>query len=143
MAIIDKDKPWTSPQPTVERYSQAEAEAALARVELIAKVMDSIVTLPGTNVRIGLDALIGLVPVIGDVVSQAVSSYIIWEARNLGVSRLTLARMAGNSLIDMAIGAVPFLGDAFDVAFRANLKNLALLKAELEKRGVVPKTIEG
>ncbi len=104
--------------------------------------MDSIVTIPGTNVRIGVDAVLGLVPVIGDVISQAVSSYIIWEARQLGVSRWTLARMIGNSLIDMTIGAIPLVGDAFDVAFRANLKNLALLKAELERRGIGGKTID-
>lgn len=130
-------------KPQAERFDNEATEAAYARVELIARVMDSIVTIPGTNVRIGVDALLGLVPVIGDVISQAVSSYIIWEARNLGVSRWTMARMVGNSLVDMTIGAVPFLGDAFDIAFRANLKNLALLKAELERKGVGAKTIEG
>ena len=83
----------------------------------------------------GLDAIIGLVPVVGDLVSQAVSSYIIWEARKLGVSRLTIARMIGNSLIDTIVGSIPLAGDTFDIFFRANIKNLALLKAHLAKHG--------
>ena len=143
MAVIDKS--WAGRfgnRPPVERFDNAAVQEALARVELIARVMDSIVTIPGTNVRIGVDAVLGLVPVVGDVISQAVSSYIIWEARRLGVSRWTLARMIGNSLVDMTIGAIPVVGDAFDVAFRANLKNLALLKAELQRQGVGAKTID-
>ncbi len=79
---------------------------------------------------------------VGDIVSQAISSYIIWEARRLGASRLTMARMIGNSLVDMTIGAVPVVGDAFDVAFRANMRNLALLKAEMERKGMGRKTID-
>ncbi len=114
----------------------------MVRIEALARVMDSIVAIPGTNVRLGFDALLGLVPVVGDVVSQAISSYIIWEARRLGVSRWTMTRMIGNSLLDMTVGAVPVVGDAFDVAFRANLRNLALLKADLERKGVGPRTID-
>jgi hypothetical protein len=121
----------------VDRYVDAEIEAALARVEALARVMDSIVEIPGTKVRIGFDAMLGLVPVIGDLLSQAISSYIIWEARRLGVSRFTMARMIGNSAIDTIVGIVPFVGDAFDVVFRANMKNLALLRAHLEKQGHV------
>ncbi len=84
--------------------------------------------------RLGIDALIGLVPIVGDLVSQVISTYIIWEARQLGVSRFTIARMIGNTAIDTVVGLVPFAGDAFDVVFRANMKNLALLKAPLAKR---------
>ncbi|MDX2156163.1 MAG: DUF4112 domain-containing protein [Hyphomicrobiaceae bacterium] len=142
MAVIDKQQRWQSPRRNLERLDMAEAEAAYARVEALARVMDSIVAIPGTNVRIGVDALLGLVPVVGDVISQAISSYIIWEARRLGVSRWTMARMVGNSLVDMAIGAVPLVGDAFDVAFKANMKNLALLKAEMEKRGIGGRVID-
>src|SRR6187549_1328370 len=113
----------------VDRYVDTEIEAALARCEALARIMDSIVEIPGTKVRIGFDAMLGLVPVIGDLLSQAISSYIIWEARRLGVSRFTMARMIGNSAIDTIVGIVPFVGDAFDVVFRANMKNLALLRA--------------
>jgi hypothetical protein len=122
---------------TVERYLDPEIEAAVARVEAVSLLMDSLFEIPGTKVRIGLDALIGIVPVVGDLISQIISSYIIWEARRLGVSRFTMARMIGNSTIDTVVGMIPFAGDAFDIAFRANLKNLALLKAHLAKHGHV------
>jgi hypothetical protein len=124
-------------QDRIERYDDPDVDAAVARVEAVARIMDSLFEIPGTNVRVGLDALMGLVPVLGDLLSQLISSYIIWEARQLGVSRLTLARMIWNSSVDMLVGMVPIAGDAFDVAFRANLKNLALLKAHLERHGRV------
>lgn len=136
MAVIEKQQRWQSPRRQREGIGHDEMQAAYARIEALARVMDSIVAIPGTNVRIGVDALLGLIPVVGDIVSQAISSYIIWEARRMGVSRWTITRMIGNSLVDMTIGAVPVIGDAFDVAFRANLKNLALLKADLERRGI-------
>lgn len=142
MTATGRTSAWTSPRAQNERYDQAGQEAALARLDLLARVMDSIVTIPGTNVRIGLDALLGLIPIIGDLASQAISSYLIWEARKLGVSRLTIWRMIGNSMIDTVIGIVPFVGDAFDVAFRANVKNVALLRAELARKGVGNRVID-
>lgn len=120
---------------TVERYSDPDIEASVARIEAISRIMDDLFEIPGTNVRVGLDAIIGLVPVAGDLISQVVSSYVIWEARQLGVSRFTMGRMIANSAIDTVVGIIPFAGDAFDVAFRANRKNLALLKGHLEKHG--------
>ena len=120
---------------SVETYRDDEVAQAVARVEMLAHLMDSVVTIPGTNVRVGLDAALGLVPVVGDLLSQAVASYIIWEARRLGVSRLTLARMIGNSALDTLVGMVPFAGDVFDVMYRANRKNLVLLREHLDKRG--------
>lgn len=122
---------------TVERYFDADIEASVARVEALARLMDDAFEIPGTKVRMGLDALIGLVPVIGDLVSQAISSYIIWEARRLGVSRWTMSRMIANSAIDTVVGIIPVAGDAFDIAFKANRKNLVLLKAHLAKHGHV------
>ena len=112
-----------------------DVTASVARVEALARLMDSQFTFPGTEVKFGLDAVIGIVPIAGDFISQIISSYIIWEARRLGVSRLTLARMIGNSIMDTLVGSIPVAGDAFDVMFRANLKNLALLKAHLVKQG--------
>lgn len=125
------------PSSPVARYADPDIEASVARIEALSRLMDDAFEIPGTNVRMGLDALIGLVPIVGDLVSQAVSGYIIWEARRLGVSRLTMARMMSNSAVDTVVGMVPFVGDAFDVAFRANRKNLRLLKAHLEKHGHV------
>lgn len=112
---------------------QPRAEV-LRRLEALAVLMDSAIAIPGTNFRLGLDALIGLVPVVGDLVGTAISSYILYEARRLGVSKFTLARMAANVAIDGVVGAIPIAGDMFDVAFRANRRNIALLKAHLERQ---------
>ena len=85
------------------------------RLEALAKLMDGAFVIPGTNIRMGLDGLIGLVPVAGDMVSGLISTYMIWEARQLGAPRWLIARMLANTLLDTTIGAVPVLGDAFDV----------------------------
>jgi hypothetical protein len=111
-------------------------EESVARLEALGRLMDGAFVLPGTNIRLGLDAIIGLVPVAGDVMSGLVSSYLIWEARQLGASRWLIARMMGNTLLDTTIGAIPLVGDAFDLLFRANMKNMALLRKHMEKRGL-------
>jgi hypothetical protein len=121
----------------IERYAHDEVEAAVARIEAVARLMDSMFEIPGTKLRVGLDAVIGVVPIVGDIISQVISSYIIWEARKLGVSRFTLWRMMANTAVDTVVGFIPFAGDAFDLYFRANMKNLALLKAHLAKHGYV------
>jgi hypothetical protein len=113
---------------------QGSTEASLMRLEALARLMDGIFTIPGTNIRMGLDGFIGLVPIAGDVVSGLISSYLIWEAKQLGAPKWLIARMVGNMALDSTIGAIPLLGDAFDVAFRANMKNMALLRRHLEKR---------
>ncbi len=128
---------------SVERYADPDIEAAVARIEAVSHLMDDLFEIPGTKVRVGLDALIGIVPVVGDLISQVVSSYIIWEARQLGVSRFTMWRMIGNTAVDTVVGIVPVAGDAFDVAFRANRKNLALLKGHLAKHGHVRRDGKG
>jgi len=116
--------------------SAAEIELSITRLDALARVMDSAVQIPGTNIRMGLDAFLGLLPGIGDAIGAAISSYLIWEAKQMGVSKLVLARMAGNVAIDTVIGAVPFAGDIFDVAYKANLKNMALLKKHVDKHGL-------
>ena len=115
-------------------------QQSLERLEALAKLMDSAFLVPGTNIRMGLDAIIGLVPVVGDLVSGAISSYLIWEARRLGASRWVIGRMAANTLIDTTFGVIPILGDAFDVLFRSNMKNLALLRRHLTKKGLAGPT---
>lgn len=111
-----------------------DEQAALLRLEVIARAMDSAFRIPGTEIRMGFDALIGLVPVVGDAISGAISSYLIWEARKLGVPKWLLGRMMTNAAIDTALGSVPIVGDMFDVAFRANSKNVALLRKHLQKK---------
>lgn len=121
--------------PTVEHYNPRQQDS-LARLEALAKLMDGAFVIPGTNIRMGLDGIIGLVPIAGDLVSGLISSYLIWEARKLGASRWVIGRMMANTLIDTTIGAVPVLGDAFDVVFRTNLRNMALLRKHLAKKGM-------
>src|SRR5690242_3881640 len=125
-------------RPRVERLEHEAIEAAMARVAMVARFMDALFVIPGTRIRLGFDAILGLVPVAGDLLAQAISTYIIWEAHQLGVGKLTLMRMFANTLIDTVIGSVPIVGDAFDVAFRANMKNLRLLQRHLEKQGYKP-----
>jgi hypothetical protein len=108
--------------------------ATLARLDRLTRVLDSAVTIPGTGVRVGVDALIGLVPVIGDIAGKIISGYLILEARRLGVSKWTLARMATNTMIDMLIGSVPLIGDMFDVLYRANQRNAALLRRHIQRQ---------
>jgi hypothetical protein len=118
-------------------------EDAMARITLVANLMDSAFLIPGLNRRVGLDAVLGLVPGVGDALSAAISSYIIWEARQLGLPRWKIARMIGNVAVDTAIGAIPFAGDVFDVVFKSNQRNLRIIHEHLgtPKRG--PKEIDG
>ena len=114
-----------------------EAERTLLRLEALARLMDSAFVIPGTTIKMGLDGIIGLLPVVGDAVAGLVSTYLIWEARRLNVPKWVLARMLANTMFDTVIGSVPVLGDAFDVLFRANLRNMALLRRHLEKNGAI------
>ena len=117
---------------------------AIARITLVAKLMDSAFLIPGLNRRVGLDAVLGLVPGVGDALSAALASYIIWEARQLGLPRWKIARMIGNVAVDTAVGVVPFVGDLFDVVFKANQRNLRIVLDHLEKiGGLSPRVIDG
>lgn len=95
--------------------------------------MDGAVELPVVRTKVGLDALLGLAPVVGDVVSAGIGLYLVMQARELGASRRLQARMVGNLLLDAAIGAVPVAGDIADVFFRAHRRNLRLLQKELRE----------
>ncbi len=107
---------------------QVVRQRGLKDVEKLAKLMDSRFTIPGTNIRFGLDSLIGLVPGVGDLSTFAVSGYMLWIMANNGGSGFLLARMTVNILIDAIVGSVPLLGDIFDVAFKANMRNLRLMQ---------------
>ena len=116
---------------------------SLARITLLAKLMDNAFVIPGLNRRVGLDSVIGLVPGVGDAISAAIASYIIWEARQLGLPRWKIARMVGNVAVDTALGAIPLAGDVFDIFFKANERNMRIIHDHLgtPKRG--PREIEG
>jgi hypothetical protein len=100
----------------------------IARLDALAALLDTAILVPGTNFRFGLDALIGLVPGIGDAVTTLLSLYIVREARALGAPRRLVWRMLGNVALDGVVGAVPLAGDVFDVMWRANRRNVALLR---------------
>jgi hypothetical protein len=104
-----------------------------ARLEMIARLFDTKWHIPGTRIRFGADALLSLLPAVGPVASTAISAYLIWEARRLGISTGTLLRMIGNVGLDGLISAVPIAGSIGDVFFRANLRNMALLRRHLER----------
>lgn len=107
--------------------------ASLDRLERFARLMDTAVRIPGTQVRLGLDSVIGLVPGIGDAVSAAFATWIVAEAARLGVPKRKLARMMANVLIDAGVGVIPVAGDLFDVVFRANTRNFEILRDHLRK----------
>jgi len=105
----------------------------IARLDALATLLDTAILIPGTDIRFGLDALIGLVPGIGDAITTAMSLFIVHEAKQLGAPGHVIARMVANVAFDGIVGAVPVIGDAFDVMWRSNKRNMRLLYAWLEK----------
>lgn len=115
-------------------FANLTREQRIARLEAIAKLLDVAFILPGTKIRYGIDGLIGLIPVIGDIITTAISLWLVREARALGAPWYITARMLGNVAVDGVVGIVPFVGDAFDVMFRANMRNVRLLRRWLDKQ---------
>jgi len=103
------------------------------RIEAMEKVLERAFVIPGTRQPVGLDAIVGLVPVAGDVISAALGLYLVWEARNLGMSKFQLARMTANVGFDAMVGAIPVAGDVFDFLFRSNSRNLRIIRRHLDK----------
>ncbi|GAA4045858.1 DUF4112 domain-containing protein [Parerythrobacter jejuensis] len=111
------------------------------RIEAMELLLERSFKVPGTKIPVGLDSIIGLVPVVGDIIAAAMGAYIVWEGRNLGLPKWKLARMAGNIAIDTAVGAVPVVGDALDFIYRSNTKNLRIVKKHLDKHHPAARTI--
>lgn len=118
-------------------------EAIRRRIELVEGLLERSFTVPGIGRKVGLDAIIGLVPVAGDVVTAALGLYIVWEARMLGLSRWKLARMLANVAFDTAVGAIPVVGDLFDFAFRSNSMNVKILLRHLDRHHPSTRIVEG
>ena len=106
--------------------------AALNRLDRLSRLLDTAFAIPGTKIRFGVDGLIGFVPWIGDAITTTLSAYIVYEAWRVGVPRTVLARMVANVALDGVVGAVPIAGDVFDVLWRANRRNVRLLREHLE-----------
>ena len=113
------------------------------RLEAMEGLLERMFVVPGINRPVGLDSILGFVPVVGDVITAAMGGWLVWEARNLGMSKFQLARMAANVGIDTALGAVPLVGDMFDFFFRSNTRNLRILKRYLDKHHPETMTLEG
>ena len=113
------------------------------RIEAAEKLLEHGFKIPGVRYEFGLDAIVGLIPVIGDVVGAAFGAYLVWEAKNLGMPKWKLGRMAGNVVLDTAVGLVPFAGDALDFLFRSNTRNLRVVKRHLDKHHPHTRVIEG
>lgn len=107
----------------------------LAKLEALSWLLDSSIKLPGMRYRVGLDALIGLIPVAGDIIGTGISTYILVMAAKMGVPRVTLLRMGFNVALEAVVGLVPFAGDLFDFAWKANKRNVALIRDYLEHPG--------
>jgi hypothetical protein len=120
-----------------------EPHAVRQRVEALEQLLERSFHIPGTKVPVGLDSIVGLVPVLGDIVTAAMGAYMVWEARNLGMSKFQLMRMAANVGIDTALGAIPLAGDAFDFLWRSNSKNLRIIKKHLDNHHPGTRVIEG
>jgi hypothetical protein len=113
------------------------------RVDAMEAMLEGLFVIPGTNRRVGLDSLVGLIPVVGDLATAAMGAWIVWEARNLGMPKWQLARMAANVGFDTLVGAIPFAGDVFDFLFKSNTKNLRIIRKHLDKHHPSTVTIAG
>jgi hypothetical protein len=117
--------------------------AVRQRIEAMELLLERAFTIPGTSRKIGLDVILDLLPVVGDVVAAAMGSWIVWEAKNLGMSRWHVARMIANVGIDFLLGLIPFIGAIPDFFFRSNTRNLRIVKRWLDKHHPETGVIEG
>jgi hypothetical protein len=137
------DGPASSARPYFPELPLGRDPAAVRqRIEAMERLLERSFVIPGINRPIGLDALAGLVPVVGDLVTAAMGAYIVWEARNLGLPKWQVWRMAGNVAFDTAVGAVPVAGDVFDFLFRSNTSNLRIIKRHLDKHHPASRVID-
>ena len=124
------------------RYPIIEPDAktpTVRRLRQLSRLMDNLITIPGTKVGVGLDPILGLLPIGGDFLGIILSCYIVVEAARIGVSRATLGRMVVNIIVDGLVGAFPMLGDLFDFAWKANTLNIQLLEEHLKSPGQTQK----
>jgi hypothetical protein len=126
------------PFPTVGTDPQSVRQ----RVEAMEKLLERLFVIPGTKRTVGLDVILDVVPVVGDVAAAALGAYIIWEAKNLGMSKTQMARMGGNVGIDWLLGLIPVIGIIPDFFFRSNTRNLRIIKRHLDKHHPGTRTIE-
>ena len=117
------------PQPNIG----TDPRSVRLRIEAMEKLLEGLFVIPGTRRQVGLDAILSLIPTVGSVSAAALGSYILWEARNLKLSKMQIARMGGNVGFDMLLGAIPFVGAIPDFFFRSNSRNLRIIRKHLDK----------
>jgi len=110
-----------------------DPRAVRQRIEAMEKVLEGLFIIPGTKRQVGLDTILSLIPTVGSISAAALGSYIMWEARNLKLSKMQMARMGGNVSFDMLLGAIPFVGVIPDFFFRSNSRNLRIIRKHLDK----------
>jgi hypothetical protein len=120
-----------------------DPQSVRERVESMERLLERLFVIPGTKRQVGLDVLLDVVPVVGDIAAAALGAYIIWEARNLGMSKWQMSRMAGNVGFDWLLGLIPWVGAIPDFFFRSNSRNLKMIKRHLEKHYPEAATVEG
>lgn len=120
-----------------------DPQSVRQRVEAMEKVLERLFVIPGTKRSVGLDVILDVVPVVGDIAGAALGAYIVWEARNLGMSKWQISRMAGNVGVDALLGLIPWVGAIPDLLFRSNTRNLRMIKRHLDKHHPGTRTIEG
>ena len=119
-----------------------DPQSVRQRVEAMEKVLERLFVIPGTRQQVGLDVILDLVPVVGDIAAAALGAYIVWEARNVGMSKWQVSRMAGNVGFDWLLGLIPWVGAIPDFFFRSNTRNLRMIKRHLDKPHPGTRTIE-
>lgn len=112
------------------------------RVEVMERLLERLVTIPGTNRQLGLDVMLDLIPGVGPIAASALGAWMVWEARNLGLSKWQIARMGGNVGVDFVLGAIPFVGAIPDFFFKSNTRNLKIIKRHLDKHHPATVTID-
>ncbi|MCM8730756.1 DUF4112 domain-containing protein [Hephaestia sp. GCM10023244] len=124
-------------------HLERDPAAVRKRVEAMENLLERMFTVPGLNRPIGLDVIVGMVPVLGDVVAASLGSWMVWEARNLGMSKFQMTRMMGNVGVDFVLGLVPIIGAIPDFFFRSNTRNLRIIRKHLDKHHPSTVVIEG
>ena len=127
-----RNEPMPASPPKVETVD-SEHEARAKRIARVANAFDSKFEIPGIGLKVGYDSLLGLVPGIGDAITSAAGGFIIYEAAKAGARKRVLARMLFNTLLDSTLGAIPIVGDVFDMAFRSNTRNAKHALAEMDR----------
>ncbi|HMT43163.1 MAG TPA: DUF4112 domain-containing protein [Chakrabartia sp.] len=130
--------------PTINSANPIGTDPASVRmrIEAMEKLLEGIFVIPGTNFRLGLDVILDIIPVGGSMVAAAMGSWMAWEARNLGMPKSTIIRMAGNIGFDALLGAIPLIGAVPDLFFRSNTRNLKLIRKWLDRHHPSTVTID-